>query len=71
MAILSPYPLADVRRIVLPNEGPNGRRRAAIGATVHLSGTPVRVYSVHGETRLPVSLESEALQAVLDDLCAL
>lgn len=68
VAILSPYPLAEVRGIVLPNEGPNGRRRAAIGATVKINDTPVRVYSVHGETRIAVARKIEALQAVLDDL---
>lgn len=68
VAILSPYPLTDVRRLVLPNEGPNGRHRAAIGATVHIGDTPLRLYSVHGETRIPVPQKIEALQAVLDDL---
>ena len=32
VCILSAYPLTDVVRIVLPNEGPQGRRPAAIGA---------------------------------------
>lgn len=68
VAILSPYPLTDVKGIVLPNAGPNGRRRAAIGATVNINDTPVRVYSVHGETRMSVERKIEALQAVLDDL---
>lgn len=69
VAILSRYPLADVRRLVLPNEGPNGRRRVAIGATVKITDAPpLRVYSVHGETRMSVSKKIEAFQAVLDDL---
>jgi endonuclease/exonuclease/phosphatase family metal-dependent hydrolase len=68
VAILSPYPLTEVRRIALPNEGPGGRHRVAVGATVQLGATPVRVYSVHGETRIPVPQKIEALQAVLDDL---
>jgi endonuclease/exonuclease/phosphatase family metal-dependent hydrolase len=29
VAILSVYPLSDIRRIVLPHAGPNGRRRVA------------------------------------------
>ena len=33
VAILSPYPLSEVTRIVLPNPGPGGRLRVAIGAT--------------------------------------
>ncbi len=68
VAILSRYPLTDASRIVLPNEGPKGRRRAAIGATIDINGTMVRVYSVHGETRLSIERKIEALQAVLDDL---
>jgi endonuclease/exonuclease/phosphatase family metal-dependent hydrolase len=68
VALFSPYPLTDVRRLVLPNEGPNGRHRAAIGATIRIGNTTLRVYSVHGETRIPVPQKIEALQAVLDDL---
>ena len=34
VALLSVYPLSDVRRIVLPHEGPGKRRRVAMGATV-------------------------------------
>ena len=36
VAILSVYPLSDVRRMVLPHEGPNRRRRVALGATVEI-----------------------------------
>jgi endonuclease/exonuclease/phosphatase family metal-dependent hydrolase len=68
VAILSAYPLADVRRIVLPHEGPKGRRRAGVGATVQIDNAPVRVYSVHGETRMNVDKKVDALEAVLDDL---
>jgi endonuclease/exonuclease/phosphatase family metal-dependent hydrolase len=68
VAILSAYPLTDVRRIVLPNEGPHGRRRVGLGATVQIDNAPVRVYSVHGETRMSVKKKIEAFQAVLDDL---
>ncbi|MDX6695495.1 MAG: hypothetical protein QOF02_3098 [Blastocatellia bacterium] len=69
VAIFSLYPLTDVSRIVLPNEGPNGRRRVAVGATIKLKDAPAwRVYSVHGETRMSVTKKIEAFQAVLDDL---
>ena len=68
VAILSFYPLSDVTRLVLPNPGPGGRLRVAIGATVHVGKTPVRVYSVHGETRLAERKKLEQQQAVLDDL---
>ncbi|MDQ3806128.1 MAG: hypothetical protein M3416_20145, partial [Acidobacteriota bacterium] len=36
VALLSPHPLSDAVRIVLPHEGPGGRRRVAVGATVHV-----------------------------------
>ena len=68
VAILSSYPLTDVTRIVLPNPGPGGRLRVAIGATTHVGKTPVRVYSVHGETRLAERKKVEQQRAVLDDL---
>ena len=76
VAILSPYPLTDVTRIVLPNPGPGGRLRVAIGATVNLSEPlasagghrKIRVYSVHGETRLSERKKVEQQRAVLDDL---
>ena len=68
VAILSPYPLTDVTRIVLPNPGPGGRLRVAIGATAQIGKTPVRVYSVHGETRLSERKKVEQQRAVLDDL---
>ena len=76
VAILSPYPLTEVKRIVLPNPGPGGRLRVAIGATVNLSERTasggghrkIRVYSVHGETRLSERKKVEQQRAVLDDL---
>jgi endonuclease/exonuclease/phosphatase family metal-dependent hydrolase len=68
VAILSSYPLTDVRRIVLPHPGPGRRRRAAIGATVDIGGTHLRVYSVHSENRISVDKKIEQTKAVLDDL---
>jgi endonuclease/exonuclease/phosphatase family metal-dependent hydrolase len=68
VAILSPHPLTDVTRLVLPNAGPDCRRRAAIGANVQIGGTSVRVYSVHAETRIPVEQKVAQWRAVLDDL---
>src|ERR1041385_4983076 len=68
VAILSVYPLSDVRRIVLPNPGPNGRRRVALGATVEIDNRRWRVYSAHTETRIPVNKKLEQFKAVLDDL---
>ncbi len=68
VALLSLYPLTDVERIVLPHAGPNGRRRAAIGATISIGERRVRVYSVHAETRLDSDKKIEQLRAVLDAL---
>jgi endonuclease/exonuclease/phosphatase family metal-dependent hydrolase len=69
VAILSVYPLTDVKRIVLPNPGPNQRRRVALGATIEIaSGKKWRVYSVHAETRIPLYKKMEQYSAVLEDL---
>lgn len=68
VAILSPFPLSDVTRIVLPNPGPGGRRRAAIGATIQIGGKKLRVYSVHAEVRTSNEKRIGQLNAVLDDL---
>jgi len=68
LAILSPYPLIDVERIVLPHEGPGKRRRVALGATVRVGANEVRVYSVHAETRIKMEKKIEQLGATLDDL---
>lgn len=68
VAILSVYPLSDVRRIVLPHEGPGHRRRVALGATVGIENRQWRVYSAHSETRIAVDKKLEQFKAVLDDL---
>ncbi len=68
VAILSPYPITDVQRIVLPHAGPGGRRRVALGATVHIGQNKLRVYSVHAETRTTNEKRLEQFKAVLDDL---
>lgn len=68
VALLSSYPISDVHRIVLPHEGPNRRRRVGLGATVKPSGTSVRVYSIHSETRLAQDKKLEQMKAVITDL---
>src|SRR5688500_5446212 len=68
VAILSVYPLSDVRRIVLPHKGPNGRRRVAVGATVEIDNRPWRVYSAHAETRISFDKKLEQFKAILQDL---
>jgi len=68
VAILSVYPLSDVRRIVLPHPGPNRRRRVALGATITIDGRSWRIYSAHAETRILVSKKVEQYDAILQDL---
>ena len=68
VALLSPYPLTDIRRIVLPHEGPGRRRRAAIGATVKLGDLKLRVYSVHSETRMAMDKKVGQMGAAIEDL---
>ena len=68
VAILSVYPLSDVRRIVLPHPGPGKRRRVALGATVEMHNRKWRVYSAHAETRITIGKKLEQYKAVLDDL---
>lgn len=68
VAILSAYPMSDVRRIVLPHAGPNRRRRVALGATVEIGNQRWRVYSAHAETRLSLEKKVEQYNAILDDL---
>jgi endonuclease/exonuclease/phosphatase family metal-dependent hydrolase len=68
VAVLSPYPLRDVTRLLLPHEGPGSRRRVALGATVRIGETDVRVYSVHAETRMALEKKVEHWRAVIEDL---
>jgi endonuclease/exonuclease/phosphatase family metal-dependent hydrolase len=68
VAILSIFPLTDIQRIVLPNEGPGHRRRVAIGATITIGDRAIRYYSVHAETRVAVDRKIEQFKAVLNDL---
>jgi len=68
VAILSVYPLTDVHRIVLPNEGPGKRRRVALGATIKVGETPIRFYSVHAETRIGMDKKLQQYEAVIKDL---
>ncbi len=68
VALLSPYPLTDIRRMVLPHEGPGRRRRAGIGATIKFGDTSVRVYSIHSETRMSMDKKVAQMNAALEDL---
>ena len=66
--LLSPYPLSDVERLLLPHAGPGGRRRVAVGATVRIGDRAIRVYSAHTETRMNVERKVGQWRAILDDL---
>jgi len=69
VAIMSVFPLSDIKRIVLPNPGPNQRRRVALGATVEIDGgRKWRVYSAHAETRIPLDKKVKQYNAILEDL---
>src|SRR5215207_5742710 len=68
VVLLSAFPLSDVERIVLEGEGPDGRRHVAVGATVFVGRAPLRVYSVHAETRMPVEKKVGHWRSVLEDL---
>lgn len=68
VALLSPYPLKDVTRIVLPNEGPGGRRRVALGATIQIGRHDIRAYTAHCETRISSDKKREQLEAIVQDL---
>jgi endonuclease/exonuclease/phosphatase family metal-dependent hydrolase len=64
-AVLSPWPLEDDVKIVLPHRGRFRKSvRIAVGATVRPPGRePVRVYSVHLETPAGISGRSRRDQA--------
>ena len=68
VAIMSPFPISNIRRMVLPHHGPNQRRRVALGATVRIYGKDFRVYSMHGETRIEMSKKVEQMNTLIEDL---
>lgn len=68
VALMSVFPLSEVKRIVLPHPGPNQRRRVALGATIEIDGRKWRIYSVHAETRIPLDKKMEQYNVILEDL---
>lgn len=67
LAVLSRFPISQVERIALPHAGPGGRRRIALGTTVHLGPNCLRVYSVHLESRIANRKHADQLTTVLND----
>ena len=68
VAIMSPFPISNIRRMVLPHHGPNQRRRVALGATVRIDSKDFRVYSMHGETRIAMDKKIEQMNTLIEDL---
>ena len=68
VALLSVYPLSKVSRIVLPHEGPDHRRRIALGASIQVNNVELRIYSAHAETRISMDKKLDQMSALLSDL---
>ncbi len=68
-AILSPWPLTDDAKIILPHYSPrNGQIRIAVRAWVQMP-TPLLAYSVHTETSLMTPRQRlDQLHTLLDDV---
>jgi len=69
-AILSPWPLVDDRKVILPHLGRfEHTQRIAVGATVLARGTRLRVYSVHLGTQVetPPQAKRDQVAAVMAD----
>jgi len=70
VAIVSPWPIADVRKILLPHQHRFRKmRRSAAAATINASSGPVRVYAVHLETVFGASgrVRRDQARAVADE----
>ena len=68
VAILARWPLADPVVIEQPYHDVvfNSARRAALGATIDVAGTPVRVFAVHLDNRINPAARKRQLAPVLD-----
>jgi len=68
-AVLSRWPIADDRKLILPYRNPtNGRIRIAVRATLDTPSGPLVVYSVHTDTAwLGPSARLGQAQAIMDD----
>ena len=73
VAIVSPWPIADVRKILLPHHHRFRKmRRSAAAATINASSGSVRVYAVHFETVFGASgrARRDQARAVADEATA-
>jgi endonuclease/exonuclease/phosphatase family metal-dependent hydrolase len=73
-AILTRWPVAETRKVILPHEGWGRRqRRNATAATIEVRGSCVRVYAVHLETQHRASQyeREDQVDAILADASTL
>jgi len=68
VVLLSGHPMKDIERIVLPNRGPGGRKRVAIGATIQVCSTEVRFYCIHAENRMHPDEKADQYAALVEAL---
>ncbi len=72
-AVLSPWPIVDDHKIVLPHRAwVAGTHRIAVAATIRIGNTHVRAYSTHLGTAVSVEMAQrrEQLATILDDAAA-
>ncbi len=66
LALLSRYPIAEIERIVLPQERRAGDLpRIALGATLAIGTIRIRIYNVHVQALVPRELKIRQIEAVL------
>jgi endonuclease/exonuclease/phosphatase family metal-dependent hydrolase len=69
-ALLTPWPIVESRKILLPYEAPiRHQRRTATAATLSVSGSCLRVYATHLETQIRAAPHDRERQvdAILSD----
>jgi endonuclease/exonuclease/phosphatase family metal-dependent hydrolase len=69
-AILTPWPIEQTRKLILPHEGlTRHQRRDVTGATIRIRGSCVQVYAVHLEPQLKISEHDreDQVDAILAD----
>jgi endonuclease/exonuclease/phosphatase family metal-dependent hydrolase len=69
VAILSRFPIENVKKIILPHLHYKYRtQRIAIGATLHIEGRDLRVYSTHLETLQKSDQRIDQILAINEDI---